>query len=81
MTPEQRGEAMSLVDQWSLRPSADMKPGEVAAIGNRMADLLRKLATAYPDRKPVMWMHRNNHGLTTTREPLGPDWIALGELK
>ena len=79
MSPEQRGEAMRLVHEWSVRPSADSRPGDVVALGNKMADLLRKVATHYPTKKPVMWMHRDNPHLTTTRDPLGADWIALVE--
>lgn len=77
MTPEQRGEAMKLVQDWTLRPSADMKPSEVIAIGNKMAQLLCKVATTYPTKRAFMWVHRDNPQLTTQREPLGGDWEAL----
>jgi hypothetical protein len=30
-------------------------------------------------QKPVLWVHRDNRGLTTEKEPLGADWIALVE--
>lgn len=68
---------MRLVDEWRNRPSADLKPGQVAAIGNQMAELLRQLATHYPQRRPAMWMHQDNPQTTTTSEPLGPGWVAL----
>ena len=78
MTPEQRGKAMQLAHDWMNRPSADVRPGQVVALGNQMADLLRAVAAAYPPtRKPVMWMHRDNPQLTTQRDPLGGDWVAL----
>lgn len=36
------------------------------------------LAEASPaSERPVLWVHQDNFGLATTREPLGADWVPL----
>jgi hypothetical protein len=53
--------------------------GSINGQAQAVANMIRALQ-ARPQR-PVMWMHRDNPNLTTTRDPLGADWIALGEIE
>ena len=53
--------------------------GSINTQASAVANMIRALQ-ARP-QKPVLWVHRDNPALTTTREPLGADWIALGEIE
>jgi len=51
--------------------------GSINGQAQQVASMIRALQ-ARPQR-PVLWVHRDNPALTTTREPLSPDWIPLVE--
>ena len=51
--------------------------GSINGQAQAVANMIRALQ-ARPQR-PVLWVHRDNHALTTEREPLGADWIPLVE--
>ena len=69
-------EAMRLCEWIEQHPH---QRGSINGQAQAVANMIRALQ-ARPQR-PVMWMHRDNQNLTTTREPLAPDWIALGEIE
>ena len=51
--------------------------GSINGQAQQVASMIRALQ-ARP-QKTVLWVHRDNRALTTEREPLGADWIALVE--
>ena len=50
--------------------------GSINGQAQQVASMIRALQAP---QKPVLWVHRDNRALTTEREPLGADWIALVE--
>jgi hypothetical protein len=67
-------EAMRLCEWIEQHPH---ERGSINTQASAVANMIRALQ-ARPQR-PVLWVHRDNPALTTTREPLSPDWIPLVE--
>ena len=72
--------AVALKESLRLCEWIEQHPHERGSINGQaqaVANMIRALQ-ARPQR-PVLWVHRDNRGLTTEKEPLGADWIALVE--